>query len=252
MQSLIKILVPRQLFLMLILSTGLLNHVILIPNLLKAAGRDSWLSVIIAYPISLLFLWLIYFIVKNCPNEGFFHMVSHRLGKSVSILLSIPVIMFLFLSSYITTRDLMIWLKSYFLGETAVFVINFIIILACFFVTFAGVKSMAITSGLLLPLVILLGIFIALTNTTVKDPSLLFPIVANGYVPVLKGVIYVLSGLLEIYIVILLQPFSQEQIKFKHLFILLTALTGLIFGPLSSSIMEFGPNEARPFHVSCI
>ncbi|MEH6993165.1 endospore germination permease, partial [Neobacillus drentensis] len=247
MQSLIKILVPRQLFLMLILSTGLLNHVILIPNLLKAAGRDSWLSVIIAYPISLLFLWLIYFIVKNCPNEGFFHMVSRRLGKGVSILLSIPVILFLFLSSYITTRDLMIWLKSYFLGETGVFVINFIIVLASFFVTFAGVKSMAITSGLLLPLVMLLGIFIALTNTTVKDPSLLFPIMVNGYVPALKGIIYVLSGLLEIYVVILLQPFSQEQIKFKHLFILLTALTGLIFGPLSAAIMEFGPNEAVHF-----
>jgi len=247
MQSLIKILVPRQLFLMLVLSTGLLNHVILIPNLLKAAGRDSWLSVIIAYPISLVFLWLIYFIVKNSPNEGFFYTVSRRLGKSVSILLSIPVVLFLFLSSYITIRDLMIWLKSYFLGETAVFIINFIIILACFFVTFAGVKSMAITSGLLLPLVMLLGIFIALTNTTVKDPSLLFPLMGNGYLPVLKGVIYVLSGLLEIYIVILLQPFTQEKIKFKHLFILLTALTGLIFGPLSASIMEFGPTEAVHF-----
>ncbi|TDL75259.1 spore gernimation protein [Rhodococcus qingshengii] len=247
MQSLIKILVPRQLFLMLILSTGLLNHVILIPNLLQAAGRDSWISVIVAYPISLLFLWLIYFIVKNSPNEGFFSMIAQRLGKGFSILFSIPVMLFLFLSAFITLRDLMIWLKAYFLGETAVFVISFILILACFLVTLAGVKSMAISSGLLLPLVMLLGIFIALTNTTVKDPHLLFPILADGYVPVLKGVIYVLSGLLEIYIVILLQPFSQKQIKFKHLFILLTALTGLIFGPLSAAIMEFGPTEAAHF-----
>lgn len=81
MQSLIKILVPRQLFLMLILSTGLLNHVILIPNLLKAAGRDSWLSVIIAYPISLLFLWLIYFIVKNWDG---FNRFSSLLLRNIS------------------------------------------------------------------------------------------------------------------------------------------------------------------------
>ncbi|MFP7298353.1 GerAB/ArcD/ProY family transporter [Neobacillus niacini] len=247
MQSLVKILVPRQLFLMLILSTGLLNHVILIPNLLKAAGRDSWVSVIVAYPISLFFLWLIYFIVKNSPTEGFFLFVEQRLGKIVSILLSIPVIIFLFTSAYVTLRDLMIWLKSYFLGETTVFFINFILVLACFMITFVGIKSMAITSGLLLPLVMLLGFFIALANTSVKDPSLLFPILAEGYVPVLKGVIYVLSGLLEIYIVILLQPFSQERIKLKHLFILLTVLTGLIFGPLSAAIMEFGPSEAIHF-----
>ncbi|MEH7377684.1 hypothetical protein [Neobacillus drentensis] len=69
MQNLIKILLPRQLLLLLILSTGLLNHVLLIPNLLTAAGRDSWLSVIVAYPIALFFLWLVYFIVKNSPMK---------------------------------------------------------------------------------------------------------------------------------------------------------------------------------------
>lgn len=63
---------------MLIISTGLLNHVILIPNLLQAAGRDIWVSVIVA----LLFLWLIYFIVKNSPNEGFFSMIAQLLGIS--------------------------------------------------------------------------------------------------------------------------------------------------------------------------
>ncbi|MEH7746040.1 hypothetical protein V7659_13505 [Neobacillus drentensis] len=83
MQNLTKILLPRQLLLLLILSTGLLNHVILILNLLTAAGRDSWLSVIVAYPIS---------------------------------------------------------------------------------------------SGFLQPLVVLFGIFIAISNTTLKDPSFLFPV----------------------------------------------------------------------------
>ncbi|MCA1321553.1 hypothetical protein LC085_16725 [Bacillus tianshenii] len=55
MQSLTQILIPRQLFMLLILSTGLLNHVILIPNLLTSSGRDSWLSVALCYPIALFF-----------------------------------------------------------------------------------------------------------------------------------------------------------------------------------------------------
>ncbi|MGG3466821.1 endospore germination permease [Neobacillus pocheonensis] len=232
---------------LLILSTGLLNHVLLIPNLLTAAGRDSWLCVIIAYPIALLFLWPIFFIIKNSPDEGFFTMIRNRLGRTVSIIFSIPVMVFLLASSYVTFRDLMIWLKAYFLADTPVFMINIILIVVCFFITLAGVKAMAISSGLLLPLVILFGFFIAITNTSLKDPSFLFPLLANGFSPLLKGLIYVFSGLLEIYIVVLLQPFSQEPVKFRQLFILLTILTGLIFGPLSASIMEFGPREAVNF-----
>lgn len=247
MQSLVKILIPRQLFLLLVLSTGLLNHVILIPNLLTAAGRDSWLSVIVAYPIALVFLWLIYYIVKNSPNEGFFFMVQNRLGRMFSYLLKAPVLLFLFISTYVTFRDLLIWLSAYFLAEAPITMINIVLIMVCFIVTLSGVKTMAIASGLLLPIVVLLGFFIAITNTSFKDPSLLFPVLTDGYIPLLRGTIYVLAGLLEIYIVVLLQPFSQERITLKQLLILLTVLTGLILGPLSASIMEFGVVESVNF-----
>ncbi len=247
MQSLGKILIPRQLFLLLVLSTGLLNHVILIPNLLTAAGRDSWLSVIVAYPIALVFLWLIYYIIKNSPREGFFFMVQNRLGRMFSYLLKAPVLLFLFISAYVTFRDLMIWLSAYFLAEAPIMMINIVLIMVCFIVTLSGVKTMAIASGLLLPIVVLLGFFIALTNTSFKDPSLLFPVLTDGYIPLFRGTIYVLAGLLELYLVILLQPFSQERITLKQLLILITVLTGLIIGPLSASIMEFGVVESVNF-----
>ncbi|WP_108672512.1 endospore germination permease [Peribacillus acanthi] len=244
MQSLIKVLIPRQLFMLLVLSTGILNHVILIPNLLTAAGRDSWLSVIVAYPISIAFTWLIYYIVKNSPNEGFFSLIRNRLGRAFSTIMSIPIILYLFISSYVTLRDLMIWLNAYFLADSTVFQINCILIVVCLLITLMGVKTMAISSGFLLPLVMILGILISLINTTLKDPSLLLPVLSEGYTPLLKGCIYVFSGLLEIYLVVLLQPFSEGTIKFKQLLILLTIFTGLIMGPLTASIMEFGPIES--------
>lgn len=118
------------------------------------------------------------------------------------------------------------------------------LIIVCCAVTWAGIRSMAISSGFLLPLVMLFGIFIAITNTSVKEPQLLFPLLADGYEPVIKGGIYTLSGLLEIYLVILLQPFSQARIKFGQLLVLLIILIGLILGPLTAAIMEFGPTEA--------
>ncbi|WP_421382917.1 endospore germination permease [Bacillus salacetis] len=247
MKSLIKILIPRQLLLLLILTTGLLNHVILIPNLMTASGRDSWVGVIAAFPIAVIFLYFIYYVVKNSPPEGFFPLVKRRLGKVVHSLLFLPVLLFLFTSSFVTLKDLIIWLNAYFLADFSLLVITVVLTISCLLVTFSGVKYMAIASGLILPLVMLFGFMIAAVNTSVKEPSLLFPIMSEGWGPVLKGVFYTLSGILEIYIVILLQPFAQEKIKFRQLFILLIILTGLILGPLTASIMEFGPVESMNY-----
>ncbi|MFD0828063.1 GerAB/ArcD/ProY family transporter [Neobacillus sp. M.A.Huq-85] len=244
MQNLTKILIPRQLFLLLVLSTGLMNHVILIPNLLTVAGRDSWLSVIAAYLIALLSLPIIYFILKNSPDGGFFPAVRHRFGAFFSVLLSVPVILFLLISTYITFRDFMVWLKSYFLADYSEFMIKILLLVLCFIITLAGIKAMAITSGFLVPFVVLFGIFIAISNTSMKEPGYLFPVLAEGFSPFWKGVVLSLSGLLEMYLVILLQPFSQASIKFRQLFILVTFLTILILGPLTAAIMEFGPQEA--------
>ncbi|GAE37182.1 endospore germination permease [Halalkalibacter akibai] len=247
MQSIIKILIPRQLFLLVILSTGLLNHVILIPNLLEASGRDSWIAVILSFPLSLFFAWVIYLIVKNCPLEGFFSYVEKRVGRIFAFTLSIPVIVYLFIASYVTFRDLIIWLSAYFLADAPLLIINIILLSVCFIVTLIGLKSMAIASGLILPIVMILGIFIALTNTTLKDPSLLFPLFADGSLPVWKGVMYSLAGILEIYVVVLLQPFSQKPIKFYQLVLLVLILYILTLGPLTAAIMEFGPTEATNF-----
>lgn len=141
----------------------------------------------------------------------------------------------------------MIWLNAYFLADMSPFMIKVILIIFCFIVASAGIKHMAIASGFILPTVMILGFFIAFTNTNIKEPSYLLPVLSQGYMPIVKGIVYTLSGVLEIFIVILLQPFSQKPIKFYQLFILFAILFGLILGPLTAAIMEFGPTEAANF-----
>ncbi|MBH9965321.1 endospore germination permease [[Bacillus] enclensis] len=244
MKSLQPVLIPRQLTLLLILSTGLLNHVMIIPSILQSSGRDGWISVIISYPLFLLVTLLIYYILKNSPPEGFFHLLRTKWNIVWVWIYSLPICLFLFASAYITFVDLIIWLRAYFLADVPKLLIVLIVLCTCVLITWSGIKYMAIASGFLLPLVMIFGFFIAFTNTHLKDPSLLFPILSNGFSPVYKGIIYVLSGLLEIFIVILLQPFSAGKIKLHHLIFLGLILAGLIMGPLTASIMEFGDVES--------
>ena len=244
MKSIRKILIPRQLLMLLILSTGLLNHVMLIPSILQAAGRDGWISILAAYPILLLMTFLIFYIVKHSPNEGFFHLLQQKWPRWAVLLFSLPIGLFLFSSAYITFIDLILWLSAYFLADVPSFIVWGGILIICFLITWAGIKHMAIASGILLPLVMIFGFFIAITNTNLKDPSLLFPILSNGYEPVIKGMIYVLCGLFELYLVVLIQPYSEGKIKLHHLVVLGLIFMGLMFGPLTASIMEFGPVES--------
>ncbi|PFA67744.1 spore gernimation protein [Bacillus sp. AFS015802] len=244
MKSIRKILIPRQLLLLLILSTGLLNHVMLIPNILRAAGRDGWISILASYPILLIMSLFIFYIIKHSPKEGFFHLLQQKWPRWAVLLFSLPIGLFLFSSAYITFVDLILWLSAYFLADVPSFIVWSGILIICFLITWAGIKHMAIASGILLPLVMIFGFFIAITNTNLKDPSLLFPILSDGYQPVMKGMIFVLSGLLELYLIVLIQPYSEGKIKFHHLIVLGLIFMGLMFGPLTASIMEFGPVES--------
>ncbi|TMU87639.1 spore gernimation protein [Bacillus sp. BHET2] len=244
MKSIRKILLPRQLLLLLILSTGLLNHVMLLPSIMLAAGRDGWVSILAAYPILFLMTLLIFYIIKNSPKEGFYHLLQQKWPRWAVLLFSLPIGLFLLSSAYITFADLILWLSAYFLADVPSFIIVGGILLICFLITWAGIKHMAIASGILLPSVMIFGFFIAVTNSNLKDPSLLFPILSNGFDPVMKGIIYVLSGLLELYLIVLVQPYSEGKIKFHHLIVLGLIFMGLMFGPLTASIMEFGPIES--------
>lgn len=70
----------KEVFFIMVLSTGLFNHVILIPMLLEAAARDAWLSVLASVFPFLFFIWMIYYITKNTEQEKITNWLKNRYG----------------------------------------------------------------------------------------------------------------------------------------------------------------------------
>ncbi|WP_176167335.1 GerAB/ArcD/ProY family transporter [Mesobacillus jeotgali] len=237
----------KEVFFILTLSTGLFNHVILIPLLLEAAGRDAWLSVITAFFPFLLFIWIIYYINKNTNQENISDWLKKRYGKLMAALIALPLILILFVHASITFINTSYWAEIYFLPTTPSFLISSVLLISCYLLSSRKLKILAIMSTIVLPMVVFLGFFIMSVNTTEKDPEYLFPLFLNGYVPFFKGIFFSLSGLTEIFVIILIQHKLNQKIQFKQIFWLGVVLLGLTFGPLSAAIMEFGPVEARNF-----
>ncbi len=57
---------------------------------------------------------------------------------------------------------------------------------------------MAMSNIIVLSAVVVLGFFVAISNFQFKDFTLLKPMLEHGIAPVFSGVIYPLSGLIEI------------------------------------------------------
>ncbi|WP_442599908.1 endospore germination permease [Neobacillus sp. D3-1R] len=224
-----------------ILSTGLLNHVIIIPALLEAAGRDAWMSVVcVIFPYTL-YLFLIFYISKNIKNKNLLTWLKDKYGNFTLLLFYVPIILILFSNTYITLVDTSIWAKTYFLPETPFLIILLLFILSCFWLSTRTFKQLTLLATLVLPIVVFLGFFIMSVNFKHKNWEYLFPLFLNGYKPMIKGTLYSFSGLIEIFFVLLVQNHLESAYKMKHIVLLGLILVGLTLGPLSASIMEFGP-----------
>lgn len=244
MCHMIKSISTFQATMVLILSIGLMNHVIVLPSLLGASGRDSWISTLVTGMLFLLWLPMVYWIISKTKQQhiiGWLHTHSHPLAAwTIKILLFLYISLNLFVTLYSTFS----WVKSTYMIQTPEYILFIPFIILCFIAAEAGIKTIAIAGGLVLPLVVVLGFMIMTANIQYKDYSLLFPIFENGITPVWDGIVILGGGFTEIFLLVLIQQFVKTDIKFRSLFFLGLFLLFISMGPIIGSITEFGPVQA--------
>ncbi|WP_178023738.1 endospore germination permease [uncultured Paenibacillus sp.] len=228
----------------LMLTIGITNHVFIIPALLQIAKRDAWLSVLLAAVPFAFLVGLIRFASSRIGTEPLPEWIRQRLGRIPAFLVRCVVTAFFFVTAWSSLFDTVMWMKVTFLPSTPVFATSLILVFLCLIGALKGMKTIAITSGILLPLVVLLGVYVALVNVEYKDYSLLFPLFEQGWNPVLKGVLYACSGLFELFFIFFLHPYLEAPLTRKHFIVLACILFGLTLGPLTGAITEFNPFEA--------
>ncbi len=233
-----------QIVMIMMLAIGLNNHVIIIPLLLHASGRDAWFAgVLSVLPMSVVAL-LLQYVIQTTGQQHIGRWLKDRLPPLfVNILLLLSTAP-LYLIAVITLRDTVHWARMSFLPTTPYLALLIPLAIICFYAAYSGITSLAITSGILLPLVVLFGFFVMTANFPHKDTSLLFPILANGWPPVLKGVLYAMSGLSEVFALVFIQHHVKTKIRFWMLLVIVLILTELIAGPVYGAISEYGAPEA--------
>lgn len=223
---------------------GLKNHVTILSPLLAHSGRDGWLSVILSSLVTLLWVFLLLYIHKKTKQEDIKQWLESRLGKVPATIFHLFIACFFILLAAFTMRETIQWINGIFLMKTPIFVLLIIYAVLCLLLALSSFRTILITNAFVLFGVIIFGFFVAIVNIKVKDYNLLLPFMENGIQPVLKGMIYPASGMIEVIFFLYLQQSIKVRFRFRHYLIMIGILTMLTLGPLIGAITEFGPEEA--------
>ncbi|MDP1420731.1 endospore germination permease [Peribacillus simplex] len=227
------------------LSIGLLNHVILIPFLLSTGGRDSWFFSILTIGLIPIWVYILSRIIKNMNNQSLTDWLENRFGKHIKNIVLFFIVIYLISLVLATTKETVDWITTSFLFETPSLAIIIPFTLLCIFLAHSGMRSIAICSSVLLPIVVILGIFVATGNIPTKDYSHLLPLFENGYFHGVKTFQYSGYGLTELILIAFFQEKLSDTISRKTLVFLCLGLVFLLLGPLTAALAEFGPTLAE-------
>lgn len=228
-----------------ILSSGLMNHVIVLPLLLGTTGRDGWLPPIVTtIALTLLLVPLLNWIMKNTATEPLPLWLGRHCGrwsarwfKALTLSIALPI-------GAVTFIDTIAWVKTVILPETPSWFLAALLLSVCAWAASGRFELLVRASILLLPPVVLMGFFVGTANVPHKSYARLLPVLENGIWPIVHGLPCTLGSLLEIVMVLFVQEHIRQTKHGGRLIVLLWVLCGLCVGPLMGAIAEFGPAES--------
>ncbi|MEK4404828.1 endospore germination permease [Sporosarcina sp. FSL K6-6792] len=223
---------------------GLKNHVTILPPLLQVGGRDGWASVVLATLFMLPWGILLLYIHKKSNQEPIRDWLEEKIGKVSSFIFLYTTIAYLLFLASVTMRETLQFVTNTFLPETPFMFLLVIFTILCVLLATTDIQTIVMINVIVLVGVVGFGFFAAFTNFQVKDYNLLRPFFEDGFQPVIKGMIYPASGIVELIFFIFIQHKIKSRIRFSHFVVMAFILMGLTLGPLTGAITEFGPEEA--------
>ncbi len=228
----------------LVASAGIFDHVMVIPILLQTAGRDAWVSVLSTFFPFVVWIFLLVFIIRKTNQQRLSTWLKQHAGTGIARIFSLLAALLLFSLGAITLRDTTVWTNVTYLPQTPNLLLVFLLASICYYTAYSGIRTIAIVNGVLLPLVLVFGAFVAISNLPHKDYTLLFPVLEYGFDPLLRGMLYTAAGFSELLLLLFLQHRIRSTVTARALILTCAAYVNLILSPLTGAIAIFGASEA--------
>lgn len=229
-----------------ILSVGLVNHVLVVPLILSAAFRDAWMAVFAA----LIFIlpWAAFPLhgaLSKLHGKRLDHWLLERLPPFVAWIVIGYSLLLVFLAAAETLIVTTSWTETTYLSSTPPIAVLLVFISLSIYAASLGLRTIAFVSTLLLPIVVFVGDFVMAANLPHKDYRYLLPMLENGMSPIWKASLFSLTAFGELFMLLLMQHHFKACFKRWHLVLMVCFLALLAVGPVTGAVSEFGPMEAE-------
>lgn len=132
------------LFLM-FMTLSMTGHVLLVPAILALAGRDGWLSVMLAVPGGLMIAICLWQLERTFPGKTLVELCPQVTGYWPGRIISLLYIWYFLFVTALTLRALMDFMVTVFMPETPLLMIGIFFVLLCAYVVKAGIEVLART-----------------------------------------------------------------------------------------------------------
>jgi spore germination protein KB len=205
-------------FALIIMSTGFMVHVLLIPTLLSVAKRDAWISILFSLFPSVIWILLVFFIIKKLKGMDILAFLKKKIHPYVGYFTAISFSIYFILNAYVTLRSTIQWAQSNYTFDVPLTVISLCMLLVCLYCSMKGIQTISMMALLTLPFVSFFGFIVGFGNHGKKEYSLLFPAFQEGLSPIMTGAMYASIGCFETILILFLIPFSKKRMNLKGLF----------------------------------
>jgi spore germination protein KB len=200
--------------------------------------------VIIGFVPSILWILLIYVILKKLKGMDLLTFLKTKIHPSIYYVTTISFATFLMINAFITFRTTVFWSYENYTFDVPLFVMNLILALICLYGSIKGIHSIGMMALLLLPFVMFLGFLVGIGNVPNKNYTLLFPVFQEDRYSILKVALYSSIGSLETLLLLFVVPFGKKVLRLRWLFLIMFFLSMMTLGPLIGAIAEFNIKTA--------
>lgn len=233
---------------LILMTLPIMGHVVILPLMLDVAGRDGWISIFLSVPLGMLFVYAVFRLRLKFQASDFFAAFEARAGRWIGSSLRMLFIFYFFFLSAFSLAALTEMVHLAFLPETPNWILAGWFMLCCFYAAYKGIKSIALTAGVLAIVGMLTGHSVTAMATPKKEWANIMPFFEFGFAPSLVGMIVLTSIWVEL---LFLLAIPIENMKEKRLFLLWivgVVSNGLMmFSTLTGAVMIFGLGQADEF-----
>lgn len=228
-------------------SVTVTGHLLIVPIVFGIAGRDSWLSLLIALVPGAILTMILADLAKLAPGLSLVEMPNAILGKPIGKVFGLIYACYFLLPAIITIRGLMDFMTISFMPQTPLLFFGIAYLCLCAYGVRAGLESFIRANELLMPFLILAGIILTSLSIPIKNYQLLLPFMEKGVGPMIQGSIPLLGLFGEIVVITMIHPALNVHTALRKTSLAALLLISLLFiGPLTGPIAIFG-KEASSF-----